>query len=213
MQSLRPDRYLFQDAWNILDTSTIFLVALAFCFRVAALSEERDHQEPKAFVADGNNVDIPEMIHLNPSAFKAQVFLASTAPLLFARILSLSQIDSTLGPMTQIIWRMLSHLARFSVFIVVLITSFALTFNVLLGGCESGNEAYTTLADAHLTMFKAMLGDFDFEDIMGSNDCSYPYLTDIAAKILLVLYLVIVTILLMNLLIAILSTVHAEVRN
>lgn len=141
-----------------------------------------------------------------------QVLLASTAPLLFARILSLSQIDSTLGPMTQIIWTMLSHLVRFSVFIAVLISSFALTFHALLGGCESGNEAYDTLSDAHLTMFKAMLGEFEFDDFLGDGKC-YPPLTEEAATVLLVVFLVVVAILLMNLLIAVLSTVHSEVSS
>jgi len=36
------------------------------------------------------------------SFFLAQFFLASSAPLLFARLLLLLQIDSTLGPMTHV---------------------------------------------------------------------------------------------------------------
>ena len=34
--------------------------------------------------------------------FAAQLFLAMSAPLLFSRVLFLSQIDDTLGPMTQV---------------------------------------------------------------------------------------------------------------
>lgn len=115
--------------------------------------------------------------------------------------------------MTQIIWSMLSHVARFSVFIVGVITSIALTFKVLLGGCTGGNRAYATMADTHLTPLRAMLGSFYYEDVTGSNDCMYPHMTDKAATVLLLFYLVIATILLMNLLIAVLSTPHAEVRS
>ena len=209
--NLRWPRYLFQDAWNILDTSTILVVTVAFIFRIVALNEEAPRQR-HVEGAENGEMGFLHTPGLGSSVLVAQALLASTAPLLFARILSLSQIDDTLGPMTQIIWGMLSHLARFSVFFVVLIMSFALTFNVLLGGCEAGNGSYVSFAYANLSLFKAMLGDFDFEDIMGTEECGYQPFTKNAATVLLVVFLVIVAILLMNLLIAVLSTVHAEVR-
>lgn len=72
------DRY-FYDKWNFLDVTTVLFVFLAFIFRMMEL-------------ATGN----PNHLIL------AQCFLASTAPLLFSRVLFLSQIGSALGPMTQV---------------------------------------------------------------------------------------------------------------
>lgn len=210
ISKLRRHRYLFKDAWNILDTSTIILATAAFMFRIIAIYEDPEVQALNGS-SNTDNTSISETIQMRTSAFVAQVLLASTAPLLFARILSLSQIDSTLGPMTQIIWTMLSHLAQFSVFILVLISSFALTFHVLLKDC--GVNEYASLISAHLAMFKAMLGEFEFDDILGSGECNYSLLKEEAARVLLAIFLVIVAILLLNLLIAVLSTVHAEVRN
>lgn len=59
--------------------STIVLVAAAFLFRM---------------IEWGSG----ELRHL----FLAQAFLAVSAPLLFSRVLFLSQIGSALGPMTQV---------------------------------------------------------------------------------------------------------------
>lgn len=146
--------------------------------------------------------------------FIAQVLLASSAPLLFACILSLSQIDDTLGLLTQITWTMFSHLARFSAFVIVNIASFAVTFNELFFTCSEGsalNEAYGTFTDACLTMFRAMLGDFDFDNFKLVGQCNRPPQAEVAGVGLLVFYLAIMSILLLNLLIAVLSTVHAEV--
>lgn len=62
---------------------------------------------------------------------------------------------------------MISHLARFSVFVIVIMTSFALAFSVLFMRCYDENtkldSAYGSLSSSILTMFQAMLGDFDFE--------------------------------------------------
>ena len=70
-------RYVFYDTWNFLDTTTICCILVAFIFRMAALEKE-------------------------PLLFHAQFFYALSAPLLFSRLLVLSQIDATLGPMTQV---------------------------------------------------------------------------------------------------------------
>ncbi|CAM9154277.1 unnamed protein product, partial [Ectocarpus fasciculatus] len=70
-------RYVFYDTWNFLDTSTIGCILVAFIFRMIALDDD-------FFL------------------FHAQFFYAASAPLLFSRLLVLSQIDATLGPMTQV---------------------------------------------------------------------------------------------------------------
>lgn len=84
-------RYLFRDAWNILDTATILCVTTAFVYRIIALRASQGMAAADAMTTEEQE-----------SRFKAQCFLAASAPLLFARLLSLSQIDDTLGPMTRV---------------------------------------------------------------------------------------------------------------
>lgn len=113
----------------------------------------------------------------------------------------------------QIIWTMLSDLLRFSVFLIVFIASFGASFYILFSDCSGEpNEAYGSLARSTLTMFKAMLGDFDFDEFASPGDCDRPSWANAAGTGLLVSYLVIMLVLLLNLLIAVLSTRHAEVH-
>lgn len=168
--------------------------------------------------ASDSNVGVSETTPINERGafFTAQVLLAVAAIPFFARILSLSQIDSTLGPMTQIIWTMLSHLGKFVVFTAVLMASFALTFHVIFHSCEDGtplDEAYGTFSKAYLTMFRAMLGEFHFDILETTDACQHPSWGENVGAPLLVSYLAIMSILLLNLLIAVLSTAHAEVRD
>lgn len=86
-------RYLFYDTWNILDTLTIVVVAVAFLFRIMALDDGWSAKDEE-LVGTG--------VSPHDNFFMAQFFLALSAPLLFARVLFLSQIDDTLGPMTQV---------------------------------------------------------------------------------------------------------------
>ncbi|CAN0206945.1 unnamed protein product, partial [Hapterophycus canaliculatus] len=152
------------------------------------------------------------------SLFVAKISLAAIAPLLCARVLSLAQVDNTLGPMTQIIWAMLFHLARFSVFMVVVMCSFALAFHSLYSypNCGDGDELYEvygTFHDALLDMFRAMLGDTSFDRFQASQNvtCTGPSWKFDAGIFILVTYIVIMAILMLNLLIAVLSTVHDKV--
>lgn len=74
-----PIARYFVDKWNFLDVTTVMFVLVAFTFRMIELTTgERRH------------------------LFVAQLFLASTAPLLSSRVLFLSQIGRALGPMTQV---------------------------------------------------------------------------------------------------------------
>lgn len=69
----------FYDRWNFLDVSTVAFIFTAFVFRMMELNSGE-----------------------NQHLFLAQFFLAASAPLLFSRVLFLSQIGSALGPMTQV---------------------------------------------------------------------------------------------------------------
>ncbi len=67
----------------------------------------------------------------------------------------------------QIIWAMLFHLIRFSFFMLVVMSSFALAFHSLYShpNCEDGDAAYgayRTIQGSMLEMFKAMLGGAEY---------------------------------------------------
>lgn len=174
----------------------------AFVLRVLNLHDQNDETKPGPS-ASWNNI-----------GFLAQLFLAGSAIPLFSRVLSLSQIDGTLGPMTQIIWRMMTHLGKFSVIVAVLMASFAMTFHVIFHTCPEASDLYDpyhTFGEAYITMFKAMLGTFDFDRFEKAEDCGLPREAETVGITLLVLYLAMMSILLLNLLIAVLSTAHAEV--
>ncbi|CAN0416276.1 unnamed protein product [Ascophyllum nodosum] len=76
-------RYILHDTWNLLDVLSIVFVLVAFIFRLRGLTRFGGPSKP------------------GDDFFMAQFFLACSAPLLFARLLLLSQIDGTLGPMMQ----------------------------------------------------------------------------------------------------------------
>eukprot|EP00903_Cladosiphon_okamuranus_P014653 g13587.t1 len=196
-------RYVFFDTWNFLDTSTIVCILVAFIFRMLALNDD-------FFL------------------FHAQFFLALSAPLLFWRLLVLSQIDSTLGPMTQVIWRMMSHTLRFSAFIAMVMLSFALAFQAVFHTCDPKandsipegfeycalHDAFGSFGDSFVTVFSSALGgpDFDlFDDLGDGCRCDLPSGARIAGISLMVVYMITMSVVLLNLLIAVLSTAHDEV--
>ncbi|CAN0037159.1 unnamed protein product, partial [Scytosiphon promiscuus] len=201
-------RYFAKDNWNILDTASILFVLITFICRMIAYIAQFSTAPVNIL---GNTLVVQ-------SLFIAKFFLAAMAPLLCARVLSLAQVDNTLGPMTQIIWAMLFHLVRFSIFMVVVMCSFALAFHSLYSSpnCGDGDdlyEVYSTFHDSLLDMFMAMLGDTSFEHFQKSLNptCKGPSWEFDAGIFLLVTYIVIMAILMLNLLIAILSTVHDKV--
>ena len=109
----------------------------------------------------------------------------------------------------------MSHLARFTVFLLVVMASFALAFHALFFTCDgvelSSEDAledeFGTFWRSMLTMFESMLGGFDFDVLLSAHECNRPSWAYEASVWLLVGYEIIVAILLLNLLIAVMATV------
>lgn len=120
---------------------------------------------------------------------------------------------------SQIIWRMVSHTLRFAAFIVVVVSSFSLAFYALFFTCSKDSllgGRFGTFGASVLTVFEAGLGQFDFTDFddveVQCPDHAAPGRVHHAAIFLLVMYLIIMAVVLLNLLIAVLSTAHSEVH-
>lgn len=127
---------------------------------------------------------------------------------------------------------MLKELVQFSVVLLLVMVGFAVSFNALyvtdtvfvekrLDDCDVNDhpvvEAFGTFRGALLTMFQSMLGSFDFDSFHAryenadGEDCGSLRYSEFGV-ILLVMYLVITAVMLLNLLIAVLSTTHSEVH-
>ncbi|CBN74883.1 Transient Receptor Potential Channel [Ectocarpus siliculosus] len=126
-------------------------------------------------------------------------FYALGAPLLVSRALFFVQIHPLQGPMIQVVFRMTRILLKFGFVIAVIMLGFTMAFHVLFRDFDSFGESF-------LDLFKAMLGDTGFFEVFSGD--TY----DVVATFLLVVYLFIVTVMLLNLLVAILSTSHAQVE-
>lgn len=99
----------------------------------------------------------------------------------------------------QVIFHMTSTLLQFGAVMLVVMIGFTMALHVLFRDLEDFSETL-------LKLFEAMLGGTEiFGDFSGGR-------YDTVATILVVVYLFIVTIMLLNLLIAILSTSHARVQ-
>lgn len=97
---------------------------------------------------------------------------------------------------------MTRELVRFSIVMLVILLGFAMSLHALFSG-----SGYT-YGDAFLDLFRAMLGDLDLFETIKENDSG----REDVATTLVVAYLVIMTIMMLNLLIAVLSTAHAKVH-
>jgi hypothetical protein len=99
------------------------------------------------------------------------------------------------------IWQMLtSDVIRFLTVYGVFLVGFSQSFFVLFD-----EDGFSGLVTSVQRCFLAMLGDFDFDDYVASPFCA-------VAVGLLVVYVVVVTILLLNLLIAMMGSTYNKVR-
>eukprot|EP00752_Nemacystus_decipiens_P009083 g8110.t1 len=124
-------------------------------------------------------------------------FYSLSAPLVVSRILFFAQILPYQGPMIQVIFRMTSKILQFGAVMAVVMIGFAMALHALFRDLDSFGQTF-------LGLFKAMLGDTAFFDEFSGGRY------DDVASFLVILYLFIVTIMLLNLLIAILSTAHSQ---
>ncbi|CAM9687792.1 unnamed protein product [Ectocarpus sp. 8 AP-2014] len=139
----------------------------------------------------------------DPSSPWGRSLYALGAPLLVSRILFFAQVLPFQGPMVQVLFLMMREMFRFAFVLLVVMLGFTFSFHVLF-------RADDTYGRTCLNLFKAMLGEVGFFDEISEDRYESRYKS--VATVLLVVYLIIITIVLLNLLIAVLSTKHAEVQ-
>lgn len=121
---------------------------------------------------------------------------------MFSRLLFFAQILRFQGPMVEVIFSMTGELLKFGVVMLVVMLGFAMSFYALFSNVD-------TFDDTWLVLFKAMLGEVGlFDEFDDPEKDRYK----LVATVMLVAYLVVMSIMLLNLLIAVLSTSHAKVQ-
>eukprot|EP00756_Hemistasia_phaeocysticola_P007613 Hpha_TRINITY_DN14334_c0_g1::TRINITY_DN14334_c0_g1_i2::g.86661::m.86661/K04974/TRPV5; transient receptor potential cation channel subfamily V member 5 len=112
----------------------------------------------------------------------------------------------TTGPFIIMIVKMLiSDMAKFMVIFIVFLSGFAQAFHIIF---DQSGEGWMVFLNQLREGFEVLLGEADLKDCLDPEKTSVP----IAAYFLQVLYVVIVTILLVNLLIAMMSTTYGDIQ-
>ncbi|CAM9094293.1 unnamed protein product [Scytosiphon promiscuus] len=124
---------------------------------------------------------------------------ALSAPFMVSRVLFFAQILPLQGPMIQIIFQTMREMLEFAMVLLVVLLGFTMSFHALF-------RNFDTYGETCLNLLKAMLGEVSLFDEF--PDERY----EAVATVLLVVYLIIITIMMLNLLIAVLSTSHAKVQ-
>lgn len=109
----------------------------------------------------------------------------------------------TVPPGAQVLFLMMREMFRFAVVLLVVLLGFSMSFHALFRDAD-------TYGRTCLNLFKAMLGEVGLFDEISESPYENRYKH--VATVLLVVYLIIITIVLLNLLIAVLSTSHAKVQ-
>ncbi|CAM9508523.1 unnamed protein product [Scytosiphon promiscuus] len=132
--------------------------------------------------------------------YQGRALFALSAPLVFSRVLFFGQVLQRQGVVIQMMAIMFGEMFHFGLVLGTIMMGFTVSFFAIFGEYESYGGVW-------LSVFKAMLGEVNAFDVLYEES---PY-KDVA-RLLLVLYLIVVAVMLLNLLIAVLSTEHAKVE-
>ena len=118
---------------------------------------------------------------------------------LWLRIINFFVLSHSLGPMVAMIFRMLSDIMTFFEIMVVLFIAFAMALVFILGDVMEG---FSGPVIAMITLFRALLGDFDFDNLAEANVSSGILYFGYG---IVIFYLIIGSLILLNLLIAMMA--------
>lgn len=122
---------------------------------------------------------------------------------LWLRILLLFRLTRFLGPLVKMIQNMMNDIMIFMILFVTQLIIFASMGTLLFASVDE----YGSLYDALKTLFSAALGDFSFDTLADNNKNKY------IGDSFLIIFIILNTILLLNLLIAILSSTYAMLED
>eukprot|EP01043_Picozoa_sp_COSAG02_P028024 COSAG02_NODE_1680_length_11353_cov_12.755909_1_plen_1083_part_00 len=136
--------------------------------------------------------------------------LCVVALFLWLHMLEYLQDSSSVGPMVKVVGEMALLTVQFFMLIIIIMMGFACSMTALLQTpYEKENPRgtpgpYTTIMSGAWTLFRALLGDIDGLEFKGEN-------REYMAAAVMAIYLVVMSIIMINMLIAVLSSAHAKV--
>ena len=204
------------------DTSGLgpVVTVYAWTWVVAALLQEvgQVHQSPRLYFEDfwnwpelaspllvGSGLVFNELLD---DTATARVVHSVALVILWIRMLQVFERSESVGPLVAVIGRMLKLLLQFLALALVFVAAWSVgMFALLRGNDDSSSEEWTTeyssLSSSAFTMFRVYLGDSNYS-FAGADH-------DVAAYAMYGAYLMLTSVLVLNLLIAILSAEHAQV--
>ena len=181
---------------NILDIwiFTIFLTRLVYEYKYYRNNIDYSASDLTNGPYYFNNI----FVYRNDGTFHSYLYAAGSA-WLWIRIMMLFKLTRFLGPLVKMVENMLNDIAIFMVLFVIELIIFASIGSLLFSSISSFDSLYTSLK----TLFSYALGNFDFVTL-ANNDKS-----EILGTLYVIIVVVANNILILNLLIAILSSTYA----
>lgn len=143
------------------------------------------------------------------------ILWAAATIALWLRIVIFCVFSRNLGPMIQMIFRMMDDIMTFMYVLIILFAGFTFALSFLMGDIH---EDFATPDQAALTLFMAALGEFDFDgfdeamgtpsplsDGMATTGSKAEDILIIAAHVFIIVYLVVASLVLLNILIAMMA--------
>ena len=188
------NRY-FDDNSNYFDTIISILVVTALIMRIYAYEK-------------GPNCGVDECGNDSGLNIAFTMIWACCTIMIWLRLITFCVLSKNLGPMVQMIFRMLGDIWTFFQILFILFLGFLFALTYIMGDVH---QDFDTPLNSSLTLFRAILGDFDFgafEDVSDSNVylVYFGYLT-------MIIYLIVGSLILMNLLIAMMAVKFIYLHN
>ncbi|KAL6042513.1 TRP-like ion channel Pkd2 [Balamuthia mandrillaris] len=187
-------RRYFLNGWNAVDVTIYlgFIVLAIFRFIEIGIIDSLDWEAD-----DTDFVSFTRLARYRDYQFHTIAFILVLG---WAKLLKFMRVHQNVGVLLIIVRRMLRALIVWGSVFIVFILSFSLALFLLLG---STVWSYRAIYWSMVSMFRTAVGDGDFDTV--ASDIHF------GAIVLYLIYMIISTIMLLNLLIAMLSTSYAEV--
>eukprot|EP01084_Bolivina_argentea_P123568 218973_1 len=184
----------YSEAQNYFDTLISIVFILSFSIRMYAL---RVGKPCEGYI---ENTEYPCYVEDNIHNMFIILWSIGTVTL-WLRIINFFVLSHKLGPLVQMIFNMMGDVIRFFVIMGVLFFAFTMCLMYTMGDIY---DAFDSPLNAGITLFRALLGDFDFDGFKDDDHTTDEALLFFGLLMMLI-YLIIGSIVLLNLLIAIMA--------
>ena len=192
--------YYYSQTQNFFDTIICIVFISSMVIRIYALYTGPDDYKYCQDISDPVNTDCWKDSPLNTTF----IILYSIATIvLWIGVVNFCVLSQRLGPMITMIFRMLHDILTF--FVIMFIIFLGFTFGIMFIMGEIHTD-FTSPIDSGITLFRAILGDFDFTLFAErSNDDQVNDALILFGYLIMFLYLIIASLVLLNLLIAMMA--------